>query len=137
MRKEKELSALSARLHGVADLVANESARNPEFAARVERLLAGVSTSKRAAIRRSSTPSLESVPDIYAERTARGPTGFRAWLRALPVPVLRAVIRAQDLDPARRTPKWTDAETLAGFIDQGLDARLARGSAFMDRGKEE
>ena len=40
-------------------------------------------------------------------------------------------IRAQDLDSTRRTVKWKDAEKLAGFVADGLRARLSRGSAFI------
>ena len=64
---------------------------------------------------------------------ARGEEGFRLWLRDVPVPVLRAVIRAQDFDPTRRTAKWIDASKLATFIADNLRARLARGAALLDR----
>jgi hypothetical protein len=46
---------------------------------------------------------------------------------------LRAVIRAQDFDPTRRTAKWIDTAKLATFIGDNLRARLTRGSAFLDR----
>ena len=48
-----------------------------------------------------------------------------------PIPTIRAVIRTQDLDPTRRTVKWKEAEKLAGFVADGLRARLSRGSAFI------
>ena len=132
MRKEKELIAL---LRGIADLLAEESARNPEFAASLDRLLSGLSTPKPAPSPTTRAPARapESMPDIHAEWKARGETEFRRWLRDVPVPALRAVIRAQDFDPTRRTAKWIDAGKLAAFIADGLRARLARGSAFIDR----
>jgi hypothetical protein len=68
---------------------------------------------------------------VHAEWTARGGTEFRLWLRDQPIPTIRAVIRAQDLDPTRRTSKWKDAEKLAVFVAEALRARLARGSAFI------
>ena len=131
MRKEAELSAL---LRALADLLADEAARNSKFAARLDSLLSGLTTTARTApAARPPAHAPEPVPDIHAEWMARGEEGFRLWLRDVPVPVLRAVIRAQDFDPTRRTAKWIDASKLATFIADNLRARLARGSAFLDR----
>jgi hypothetical protein len=55
-------------------------------------------------------------------------------LRDLPVPVLRAIIRKHELDSARRTTKWKDAEKLAAHITERLQGRLKRGSSFMRGG---
>jgi hypothetical protein len=154
MRKDKGLNALSTLLHGIADLLADESARNPEFAARVEQLLTRVATSvfsipslksvldkyalsERAAIAHASAPSPEAVVDIYAQWAEFGESKFRAWLRHVPVPGLRSLIRTHGFDPARRTTRWNDVDKLADFIADALRARLARGAAFMDRGKQE
>lgn len=128
MRKEKALIGL---LRGLVDLLAEESARNPEFAGRVESLLSALPERKARPIKPEIPPSSENLPDIHAEWNARGETEFRLWLRDQPTPVLRAVIRSQDLDPTRRTIKWREPEKLAEFIADGLSARLSRGSAFI------
>jgi hypothetical protein len=73
------------------------------------------------------------LPDIHAEWNARGDANFRLWLRDQPMPVLRAVIRAQDFDPTRRTAKWKEVQKLADFIADNLRARLSRGAAFIRR----
>jgi hypothetical protein len=131
MRKEKALIAL---LRGIADLLARESSRNPEFAASLERLLSELPDPK-AATKRPARPKVPGhLPDIHAEWNARGETEFRIWLRDQPIPVLRALIRAQDLDPTRRTVRWKEGEKLAGFIADSLRARLSRGSGFIGRG---
>lgn len=130
MRKEKALIGL---LRGLVDLVAEQSARNPEFASKLDTLLSALSE-KKAAPKRSATPPLPvRLPDIHAEWNARGETDFRLWLRDQPIPVLRGVIRAEDLDAARRTAKWKEAEKLAEFIADSLRARQLRGSAFIRR----
>ena len=77
------------------------------------------------------------MPDVHAEWTARGETDFRLWLRDQSIATIRAVIRAQDLDPARRTSKWKDTEKLADFVAEGLRARLSRGSAFIGTTRSE
>jgi hypothetical protein len=76
----------------------------------------------------------EHLPDIHVEWSARGEIDFRLWLRDQPVPILRAVIRAEDWDATRRTVKWKEAEKLADFIADSLRARQSRGSAFIGRG---
>lgn len=131
MRKEKALIAL---LPGLVSLVAEESAQNPEFAAKIERLLSDLPAKKRPLKNPAAkNKSPEQLPDIYAEWSSRGETDFRLWMRDQPVPILRAIIRGQDFDPQRRTNKWKEAEKLADFITDGLRARLSRGFAFIGR----
>ena len=131
MRKEKPLIAL---LRSLVDLLAEESDRNPKFAARVEALLSGLPDRKVRADAPKSVRSSNPLPDVHAEWTNRGEAEFRLWLRDQPISVLREVIRRQDLDPTSRTAKWKESERLAQFIADGLGARLARGSAFIGRG---
>lgn len=130
MRKEKALINL---LRGLVDVIAEEATLNPEFAAKIEGLLTELPERKVASKKPSRTPSPESMPDIHLEWNTRGETDFRLWLREQPIPVLRALIRAQDFDSTRRTTKWKEAEKLAEFITDGLRARLSRGSAFIGR----
>jgi hypothetical protein len=135
MRKEKALIGL---LRGLVDLLAEESARNPKFATRIERLLS-VLPERKAAPKKPAAkyPPAESLPDIHAKWRDLGEIDFRIWLREQPIPVLHAVIRAQDMDATRRTNKWKEAEKLAEFIADCLRARMSRGSAFVGRGAAE
>ncbi len=131
MRKEKPLITL---LRGVVDLLADESARNPDFAAKVESLLSGLPNVKKVrTIEPGSLPLPDQLPDIHVEWNARGEAEFRLWLRDRPIAVLRGIIRREDFDPTRRTTKWKEPEKLAHFIADGLSARLSRGSAFIGR----
>lgn len=130
MRKEKDLIGL---LRGLVKLLAEESARNEEFARRLEILLAELPEKKNKPKKTAKKPSPEQLPDIHAERNARGDTDFRLWLRDQPVPVLRSLIRAEDFDATRRTAKWKEAEKLAEFIADRLRDRQTRGSAFIGR----
>lgn len=129
MRSQKALVAL---LRGLVELLADESQRNPSFAERLDSLLSALPVTRRLkGVKREASNMRTTLPDVHAEWTARGETEFRLWLRDQPIPTIRAVIRAQDLDPARRTSKWKDAEKLADFVAEGLRARLSRGSAFI------
>jgi hypothetical protein len=130
MRKENALIKL---FRDLVDLLGQESARNPEFAERLQALLVpiterpnGVRTNRRV-----STTSLLEMPDIYAEFRAKGEEEFRLWLRDKPLEVLRTLIKQHDLDPTRRTYKWKEREKLSAYIADQLQARLSRGSRFM------
>lgn len=130
MRNEKALIKL---LRGLVDLLADEAAHNPDFAARLDDVLTGLPAESAKPAKQRSTPPAE-LPDIHAEWNQRNETDFRLWLRDQPMPVLRALVRAHDFDPTRRTTKWKETEKLADFIADGLKARLARGSSFLGRG---
>ncbi|MCZ8012982.1 MAG: hypothetical protein O9319_00225 [Gemmatimonas sp.] len=122
----------------MVELLAEESAKNPEFAQRLDDLMTALPSSKRAAASKPQEKAPKRpAPDVHAEWQARGEAGVRVWLREQPVSDLRAIIQAQDLDPTRRTAKWREAEKLAGYIVDGLRARLARGSSFMATGRTE
>lgn len=133
MRKEKILIDL---LRGLVELIAEESERNPEFAERLGCVLSALPEKKTVPKNRAPKPAPESLPDIYAEWENRGETELRLWLCEHPIPVLRAIIRTQDMDATRRTTKWKEAEKLAEFIADSLRDRLLRGSAFVGRAKE-
>ncbi|MDA8390217.1 MAG: hypothetical protein M0Z76_05750 [Gammaproteobacteria bacterium] len=130
MRNEKALINL---LRGLVDLLADEAGRNPDFAARLDDVLASLPAGSAKLPKQRATPPAE-LPDIHAEWNQRSETDFRLWLRDQPMPVLRALVRTHDFDPTRRTTKWKEAEKLADFIADGLKARRARGSSFLGRG---
>ena len=120
-------------LRGLVKLIADESAQNKEFADKLEILLSELPEKKNKPKKTKQKLSREKLPDIYAELNTRGDTEFRLWLRNQPVPVLRALIRAEDFDATRRTTKWKESEKLAEYIADKLRERQARGSAFLGR----
>jgi hypothetical protein len=130
MRKEKALTILLTDLVAV---LAEEADRNPAFAARLDRVLAEL-PERKSARRKAPKGQGAQALDLHAELQARGEQEFRHWLREQPADTLRASIRVHDLDPTRKTAKWKEAEKLADFIFDALQARQARGSAFLGRG---
>lgn len=129
MRDEK---ALIKMLRGLVNLLADESRRNPEFAARLDEVLRALPTKTQRPARQRVIPP-EDLPDAHVEWQRRGEVDFRLWLRDQPLPVLRALVRTHDLDPTGRTGKWKEAQKLAEYIADSLRARLARGSSFLGR----
>lgn len=130
MRKEKALIDMLRRL---VHLLAEESGRNPNFAAKLDDLLAELPTKTSSGKKTSPRSTNIPLPDIHAELNKRGELDFRLWLRDQPVTLLRALMRAHDLDPTRRTSKWSEPEKLADFILEGLRARMSRGGSFLGR----
>jgi len=120
-------------LRGLVKLLVEESAHNSDFAAKLERLLPELPERKASAKRPAAARTAPELPDIHAEWNARGDADFRLWLRDEPIQALRALIRKHDLDPARRTSKWKEAEKLSEFIADNLRSRLARGASFLGR----
>jgi hypothetical protein len=131
MRKEKELVAL---FRGLVELLAEEADRNPSFADKLELLFS--SLPRKEVVQRERSKSIqEELPDLHAERAARGEAGLLLWLKELPITTLRSLVRSNDFDPTGRTSKWKEAEKLSSFIVDSLSARMARGSAFMSKGQ--
>lgn len=131
MRKEKELISL---LRGLVDLLADEAARNPDFANRLDSVLSSLPVKDPSAKRKFVRGSSDHLPDLHAEWSARGEVEFLAWLRELPTAILHALIRSNGFDPIGRTSKWKETEKLSSFIVDSLRARMTRGSAFMSKG---
>ncbi len=129
-------SSLARLLRGLVDLLAEEAERNPKFAARLDELLGSVAGKTNEKSGRRKAKAEPALPDIYKERELRAGDEFQLWLRDLPVPVLRAIIRKHDLDGARRTVRWKDAEKLGAYIADRLQGRMERGSGFV-RGEQE
>lgn len=122
MRNEKSLIKL---LQGLTNLLAEEAAGNENFARKLDELLVVLPQAKAP----KSAPA-DVLPDIHAEWAARGDANFLVWLKQLPVPVLRAVIKREDLDSGRKSARWR-AEKLADLIANGLAGRRSRGAGFL------
>jgi hypothetical protein len=124
MRNEKSLIDL---FRGLTSLLAEEAARNEGFARKLDELLVVVPSAKA-----TKAAKADALPDIHAEWAARGDADFAAWLSGLPVPMLRAIIKREDLDSARKSARWR-ADKLAELIVNGLAGRRSRGGGFLTK----
>ena len=125
MRNEKSLIDL---LRGLTGLLAEEAARNEDFARKLDELLVVLPQAKAAKAPKAAV----ALPDIHAEWAARGDVEFPVWLSGLPVPVLRAIIKREDLDSARKSARWK-VDKLAELIANGLAGRRSRGGGFLTK----
>ncbi|MFZ4596347.1 MAG: hypothetical protein ACOYOF_18965 [Verrucomicrobiaceae bacterium] len=127
MREEKLIVRI---LRNLATVVAEEASTNPQFADRLEAILAEVPSKKKTS--KPPKPVLdEELPDPFVEAKARTASEFELWLRDLEIPVLKALVRKHDLDSSKKWQKWQESEKFAKLISDQIQARMQRGSAFM------
>ena len=112
-------------------LLEDEAGRNPAFAERLEEITADLPErfGRRPGPARIEEPV--NVPDVLAEFQARGAEEFRFWLRDFSLPVLKAIVKRNQFDPARLSQKWIEPDKFVNLICEQVDARLKRGSAFL------
>lgn len=120
---------LTPILRDLLALVDEEATRNPEFAAKLDAIMAALPA--RPA-RPPRPPKIAiTVPDVFAALQEKGEVEFGFWIRTLDVPTLKAVIRANGFDPAKASQRWTDPDKFVALVTDQTLARMKRGSAFL------
>jgi hypothetical protein len=130
MRNEKSLTRL---MQGLVNLLAEESARNPEFSAKLDLLLSDLPQQIVKTKKVTANKSTEQIPDNYYQVRDQGGVDFHLWLKDQDITSLRAIIRKEDIDPTRRTSKWKDTLKLVNYIVEALNSRQSRGHSFTNR----
>ena len=129
MQPTKKLTVV---LRDLVALLDDESARNPEFAARLDVVLAGLPDQRGKSRRSQKSLKLGAdVLDVFAALQKQGETEFRFWLRSLDVPTLKAVIKANGFDPAKTSHRWAEPDKFVALVADQTAARLKRGYAFL------
>jgi hypothetical protein len=131
MREEKVLIRLLRQLTG---LIEQEAESNPNFAEKLEAILAPLPTRTPITRTQRNKAEISDLPDIFAERKTRGEQEFEFWLGDLGTPILRALIKHHGFDPSKRSQKWKEPEKLARLLSDQLSARLSRGKSFLKPG---
>jgi hypothetical protein len=126
MQSTKKLTPI---LRNLLTLIDEETARNPEFAAKLEAIMAELPT-RPARLPRPPRTAVE-IPDVFAALKEKGEAEFGFWVRTLDIPTLKAVVRANGFDPAKASQRWTDPDKFVGLVVEQTGARLKRGSAFL------
>jgi hypothetical protein len=120
---------LTPFLRDLLALVDDEATHNPEFATKLNALMADLPPRPARPPRPPKT--VVSVPDVFAALQQKGEMEFGFWARALDIPTLKAIIRANGFDPAKASQRWTDPDKFAGLVIEQTVARMKRGSAFL------
>ncbi len=106
-----------------------EATHNPEFAAKLQDIMAVLPT---RSTRLPRPPEIAvSIPDVFAALQEKGEVEFGFWVRTLDVPTLKAVIRTNGFDPAKASQRWTDPDKFVGLVIEQTVSRMKRGSAFL------
>lgn len=85
---------------------------------------------RRAGLKEAPSETQAAPPDPFALLRERGESGLRAALDASDLNVLRAIVRANRLDPARISSRWTARERVISLIVDQVRARANHGKAF-------
>jgi hypothetical protein len=126
MQPTKKLTPILRKL---LELVDDEATRNPEFASKLDAIMAEIPGQP---VRPPRPPKQAvSVPDVFAALQEKGEEEFRFWVRTLDIPALKAVIRRNGFDPAKVSQRWTDPDKFAALVVEQAVARAKRGSAFL------
>lgn len=126
MQPTKKLTTV---LRGFLALVDDEATRNPEFAAKLEAVMAELPSRPARPLRLPKTAII--IPDIFTALQDKGEVEYGFWVRTLDIPTLKAVIRANGFDPAKASQRWTDPDKFAGLVIEQTLARMKRGSSFL------
>ena len=127
MQATKKLARV---LRDLVALLEEEAARRPEFAERLESIIARLPErgGQGGGARREESVA---VPDVVAEFQLRGEQEFRFWLRGFGLAVLKAIVRRNGFDPAKASQRWTEPDKFLDLINEQVKSRLSRGSAFL------
>ena len=120
---------LTAVLRDFLTVVDGEASRNPDFAAKLEAVMAQL-PSRPARPPRSPKPVV-AVPEVFAELQAKGEVEFGFWVRTLDIPTLKAIIKKNGFDPAKASQRWADPDKFVGLVVEQTVSRQKRGSAFL------
>jgi len=126
MQPTKKLTSI---LRDFLALVDDEAARNPEFAAKLEAIMAELPT--RPARPPRPPKAVVEIPDVFAALKDKGEVEFGFWVRTLDIPTLKAIIRANGFDPAKASQRWSNPDKFVGLVVEQTVARLKRGSSFL------
>ena len=126
MQPTKKLTPVLRDLLALLDEEAN---RNPDFAAKLNAIMAELP----ARPARSSRPpkTVTTLPDVFAALQEKGEDEFRFWVRTFDIPTLKAIIRSNGFDPAKSSQRWTNPDKFVGLVVEQAVARMKRGSAFL------
>ena len=131
MQSAKKLTGI---LRDLVALLDAESERNPEFAARLETILAGLP--EKPAKKSDSSKPIIVAPDVFSALEQKGEAEFRFWVRSLDIPTLKAIIKLNGFDPAKASHRWSDPDKFVALVADQTIARSKRGSAFLRSGPE-
>ena len=121
--------SLRSKLLAIANAVADEADRNPEFAEQINLALGWVSAQakpKRRRGRRRDAPVLDPF-EVYEE----GEVALRNALAQLEVEQLKDIVAHHGMDLQKLAMRWKTAGRLIDLIVERVVERSEKGSAFM------
>ena len=128
------MTNLKTRLAKLAAAVAEQAARDPAFAARLEEIMGagGLATSGRPAradgARKGGRRAAAVLDPIELARS--GPDPLRKELAPLELSQLLDIVAEYGMDPGKLVMKWKDPDRVVDRIVETAIARATKGDAF-------
>ncbi|WPZ32627.1 hypothetical protein T8K17_15410 [Thalassobaculum sp. OXR-137] len=128
------MTTLKIRLSRLAAAIAEQAARDPEFAKKIEEIMGGdgmtkpKSTTRNQGARKGGrrTPALID-PVAIAQS---GPETLRNALRPLNLEQLLDIVADYGMDPGKLVMKWKDRDRVVDRIVEVSISRASKGDAF-------
>lgn len=123
---------LTRTLRKLADLLDQESSRNPGFAddlASVFEESFQVGTKRKRQL--AETKAACTAPDVFQALEQNGEAEFQFWLRGLDTRILKQIIKENGFDPAKISSRWIEHDKFVELVAEQAIARMQRGSAFL------
>lgn len=124
---------LTQALAALVTLVEEEASRNPDFAQRLESIVADIPSApvgKKPSKPKPAEPEAPP-PDVLAAYESKGESEFRFWLRDFDTTMLKAIVKANGFDPGKNSQRWSEPDKFISLIVEQTIARLRRGSSFL------
>jgi hypothetical protein len=127
-------SEIKKRLIALASLIAEQAAKDSDFAVALSELLLNVQADQEEpTVISDHRPDRTTNP--FVARQNYGQEGFRNWLDSQSIEQLKAIISEHRLDATGNVRKWKTKEKLVELIIDRVENRVKHGTAFRRYGE--
>jgi hypothetical protein len=127
-------SEIKKRLAALASLIAEQAAKDNDFAAALSDLFSDSRPDQEERVSISDHIP-EPTVDPFVARQDRGQEGFRNWLDSQSIEQLKAIISEHRLDATGNARKWKTKEKLVELIIDRVESRAKQGGVFRRYGE--
>jgi len=127
------MTNLKSRLTKLAAAVAEQAARDPSFAAKLEEIIGGIAgkssaRAKTAGVRKGGRRAAAALDPVAIAQ--KGPDVLRHALSRLDVGQLLDIVAEYGMDPGKLVMKWKDRDRIVDRIIEASMTRATKGDAF-------
>jgi hypothetical protein len=125
------------QLSSILKRIAQKIEQDEEFArlifSEIEPLFVKVKNERSKRTKQNESQHPSSIPDLFSIYLQQGTEGLRQCLENFEVQMLKEMILAHGLDPARKVRRWRVKERIINFIIEVITKQMSKGKAFLER----